>query len=341
MSEKRVLITGAAGYVGRLLGESLSAQKMAVVGVDIVHRDVGFPIFKMDICDAALAELMRSERITHVVHLASVVSPGRDRAREYQIDVEGTRNVLNACVAAGVEHLTLTSSGAAYGYHADNPAWLREDDALRGNPEFAYSDHKRLVEEMLAEYREQHPQLKQLIFRPCSIIGATTNSKISALFAGSGILDPGGHNSPFVFIWDQDVIGAIEYGVVHNASGIYNLAGDGALTPEEIARLLNKSLRRPPVWLLKALLGISYHLHLGNVQPAQVMFLQYRPVLLNTRLKTELGYTPKKTSAEAFAYFASEVLGIDVDPMQARVTVADKIGEPAAAAETAAEESAA
>ncbi|WP_105103862.1 SDR family oxidoreductase [Microbulbifer pacificus] len=322
MSEKRVLITGAAGYVGRLLGEALAAR-MDVVGVDIAVRDAAFPIFQMDICDAALAELMRAERITHVVHLASVVSPGRDRAREYRIDVEGTRNVLDACITAGVTHLTLTSSGAAYGYHADNPAWLSEDCPLRGNPEFAYSDHKRLVEEMLAEYRQHHPQLKQLIFRPCSIVGATTNSKISALFAGKGILDPGGHNSPFVFIWDQDVIGAIEYGVLENACGIYNLAGDGALTPQEIARLLGKSLRRPPVWLLKALLAVSFKLRLGNVQPAQVMFLQYRPVLLNTRLKRELGYRPRKTSAEAFAFFAKEALGIDIDPRTARVTHAE------------------
>ncbi|QIL89443.1 NAD-dependent epimerase/dehydratase family protein [Microbulbifer sp. SH-1] len=328
MSEKRVLITGAAGYVGRLLGEALAAR-MEVIGVDIARREAAFPIFLMDICDAALAELMRAERITHVIHLASVVSPGRDREREYRIDVDGTRNVLDACITAGVTHITLTSSGAAYGYHADNPMWLTEDDPLRGNPEFAYSDHKRLVEEMLADYRRRHPQLKQLIFRPCSIIGATTSSKISALFAGKGILDPGAHNSPFVFIWDQDVIGAIEHGVLEDASGIYNLAGDGALTPHEIARLLGKPLRRPPVWLLKALLAISYKLRLGNVQPAQVMFLQYRPVLLNTRLKCELGYRPRKTSAEAFALFAKEALGIDVDPHTARAIHAD----PAAATE--------
>lgn len=331
MSEKRVLITGAAGYVGRLLGAALAAR-MDVVGVDITQREAAFPIFQMDICDAALAELMRAERITHVVHLASVVSPGRDRAREYRIDVEGTRNVLEACITAGVTHLTLTSSGAAYGYHADNPPWLTEDHPLRGNPEFAYSDHKRQVEEMLAEYRQQQPQLKQLVFRPCSIVGATTNSKISNLFAGRGILDPGGHNSPFVFVWDQDVIGAIEHGVVEDACGIYNLAGDGALTPGEIARLLGKPLRRPPVWLLKALLAISFKLRLGKVQPAQVMFLQYRPVLLNTRLKSELGYRPRKTSAEAFAYFASEALGIGIDPEAARVTHAapDIAGGPAA-----------
>ncbi|WP_299593442.1 SDR family oxidoreductase [uncultured Microbulbifer sp.] len=328
MSERRVLITGAAGYVGGQLGTLLS-KEMSVVGVDIQHRETPFPLFVMDICDGALPELMRAERITHVVHLASVVSPGRDREREYRIDVEGTRNVLDACITAGVEHLTLTSSGAAYGYHADNPAWLQESDPLRGNPEFAYSDHKRLVEEMLADYRQKHPQLKQLIFRPCSIVGATTNSKISDLFAGGSILDPGGHNSPFVFIWDEDVIGAIEYGVSRSASGVYNLAGDGALTPEEIARLLGKPLRRPPVWLLKAILGVLFHLRLGKVQPAQVMFLQYRPVLLNTRLKNALGYRPRKTSAEAFAYFASEALGVPVSADAARVHFSDTATEAA------------
>ncbi|WP_237068292.1 SDR family oxidoreductase [Microbulbifer guangxiensis] len=311
MSEKKVLITGAAGYVGLQLGELL-AREMSVVGVDIRSRRAKFPIFTLDICDPALGELMRAESITHVVHLASVMSSGRDREKEYRIDVEGTENVLKACVHAGVKHITVTSSGAAYGYHADNPEWLEEHHRLRGNREFAYSDHKRLVEEMLAAYRSRYPKLRQLVFRPCSIVGANTSNKIAKLFSSSAIVDPGGHNSPFVFIWDQDVIRAIEYGVTRDAAGIYNLAGDGALTPEEIARLLGKPLRRPPVWLVKALLGIGYGLHLTDNQPGQVMFLQYRPVLLNRKLKEELGFVPEKTSAEAFTYFAREALGIDV-----------------------------
>ena len=311
MSDKKVLITGAAGYIGHQLGELL-AQEMPVVGVDVRSRPAAFPIFSMDICDKALGELLRAEGVTHVVHLASVMAAGRDRAAEYRIDVEGTENVLKACLYAGVKHITVASSGAAYGYHADNPRWLEEHHRLRGNPEFGYSDHKRLVEEMLAAYRKQHPQLQQLIFRPCSVVGATTNNKIGELFSGSAILDPGGHNSPFVFIWDQDVIRAIQFGVQRSAAGIYNLAGDGALTPEEIAQLLGKPLRKPPVWLVKTLLGIGYFLRLTDKQPGQVMFLQYRPVLLNRRLKEELGYIPQKTSAEAFAYFAREALGTEL-----------------------------
>ncbi len=101
MTEQRVLITGAAGYVGHQLGELL-AEEMPVVGVDIRSRPASFPIFTLDICDPALGELLRAESITHVVHLASVMAAGRDWAAECRIDVEGTENVLKACLYAGV-----------------------------------------------------------------------------------------------------------------------------------------------------------------------------------------------------------------------------------------------
>src|SRR5690606_4010693 len=144
-----ILITGAGGYIGRQLGERL-ARTHNVIGVDVrAAADLPFALHVMDIRDAAIGDLMKQHGITHVVHLAAVLEDSGDRARDYDIDVNGTRNVLEGCVAAGVQHITVTSSGAAYGYHADNPEWLRETDALRGNPEFAYADHKRQVEAML------------------------------------------------------------------------------------------------------------------------------------------------------------------------------------------------
>ena len=53
----------------------------------------------------AIVDMLRAEGITHVVHLASVLQASPDRARDYDIDVNGTRNVLEACVAAGVGHM--------------------------------------------------------------------------------------------------------------------------------------------------------------------------------------------------------------------------------------------
>ena len=151
---KRILITGAAGYIGHQLGNRL-AKDFFVIGTDIRGRDdLDFPVQVMDIRDAGLVDLLKHEQITHVVHLASILQASKDRERDFDIDVNGTRNVLQACVEAGVQHLTVTSSGAAYGYYADNPSWIDEQDAIRGNREFAYSDHKRQIEELLARAQQ-------------------------------------------------------------------------------------------------------------------------------------------------------------------------------------------
>lgn len=303
MTEKRILITGAAGYVGSLLGARLAAD-YPVTGTDIRQRDdLGFPVTVMDIRDPALRDLMVKARITHVVHLASVLESTGDRALDYDIDVNGTRNVIDCCVRAGVRHLTVTSSGAAYGYHADNPAWIDEQDALRGNADMPYADHKRKIEAMLATVRQQHPALRQLIFRPGTILGAETQNLITNLFTGKRLLAIRGSDSPFVFIWDEDVIAAMEYGIREDAAGIFNMAGDGALTIHEIAALLGKPVRTLPAGLIKAALWMARLLRVGRYGPEQVNFLRYRPVLANRRLKEEFGYQPRKTSEETFRYY--------------------------------------
>src|SRR6218665_1770476 len=113
--KKRILITGAAGYLGSQLGERL-ARNHEVFGVDIREGKGAFPVAVMDVRDPSLLNVLREKAITHVVHLASILQPGPDRERDYDIDVNGTRNVLEACIGAGVQHFTYTSSGAAYGY---------------------------------------------------------------------------------------------------------------------------------------------------------------------------------------------------------------------------------
>lgn len=305
--KKRILITGAAGYVGSQLGARL-AHAHDVTGVDIRPGHGEFPVFMMDVRDPSLASVLRDHDITHVIHLASVLQPGPDRERDHDIDVNGTRNVLQACVAAGVKHLTYTSSGAAYGYHPDNPAWIDETDALRGNPEFSYSDHKRLIEEMLADYRRQHPQLAQLIFRPGTILGANTDNLITNLFRKKQLLAVAGVSSPFVFIWDQDVINAIEFGIERSSTGIYNMAGDGALDMDEIGAILNKPVVHVPAAMIRAALSVGHFLKLTRYGPEQLDFLRYRPVLSNRRLKEEFGYQPAKSSEDTFRYFARHAL---------------------------------
>ncbi len=312
-SNKSVLITGAGGYIGRQVVEALVNDRRGlktIVAMDVrlprpENQLSGVEYIAEDVRSRTLGATFESHGANIVVHLAAVVTPGResDRNLEYSVDVLGTENVLKSCLAVGVSKIIYTSSGAAYGYRADNPEWLDETDQLRGNPEFAYSDHKRLVEEMLAVWREDHPELEQLIFRSGTILGSRADNQITALFEKPVMLGIMGSRSPFVIIWDQDVVACIVKGIHEEATGIYNLAGDGVLTMREIAGLLHKWYVPLPAGLVKAVLWVLKRFKMTRYGPEQVNFLRYRPVLSNKRLKTEFGYTPKMTTREVFEYF--------------------------------------
>jgi UDP-glucose 4-epimerase len=174
---------------------------------------------------------------------------------------------------------------------------------VRGNEAFAYSHHKRLVEEMLAGYRRSHPELKQVVFRVGTILGETTRNQLTALFERPRLIAIRGSKSPFVFIWDQDVVGAIEHAIFSGGEGIYNVAGDGALSIQQIAARLGKRCITLPPALLRTVLAVLQPLGLSRYGPEQVDFLRYRPVLDNRRLKEQFGYVPKLTSAEVFELF--------------------------------------
>lgn len=299
-----VLITGAAGFIGRALTTALKSGHY-VVALDLrevpeAQRLPGVTYVAADIGDAKLAALFRTYQPDTVVHLASVVAAGGDPARDYAIDVLGTQNVLEASLAAGAKHIVVTSSGAAYGYHADNPVPLRERDALRGDDDFPYAKHKRLVEEMLAAWREKYPQLEQTVFRPCTVLGPGTSNQITAIFARPVIVGLSGTATPFSLIAESDVVEALAKAVNETRAGVFNLAGDGTLSLREIARILGKPFVPLPPALLKAALWLLNKLRVTALGPAHVKFIQYRPVLANDKLKAEFGYAPRYDARGVF-----------------------------------------
>jgi len=303
----RILITGAGGMVGRALMAELARTGHEVIATDLAAPEppANARFARMDVTGDDPATVIASEQPEVIVHLASIVTPPPGAGREFahRVDVVGTRKVLTAALDSGVRRLVVTSSGAAYGYHADNPTWLRETDPLRGNPEFPYSDHKRQVEEMLAEARQTHPELEQVVLRVGTVLGDGTDNQITALFRKPRLLAISGSDSPFVFIWTRDLARILSRAATDGPAGIYNVAGDGALGISQIARMLEKPVLRLPAWGLRAALAVAHPLGLSRYGPEQVRFLQYRPVLANDALKRDFGYTPEKTSAETFEHW--------------------------------------
>ncbi|MCB2038648.1 MAG: NAD-dependent epimerase/dehydratase family protein, partial [Ottowia sp.] len=95
---RRILVTGADGFLGRGLIAALARREgtEAVLALDVrevpAERRLNGVTYRMqDVRDAALVETLREHAIDTVVHLASIVTPGRgsSRAFEYDVDVNG------------------------------------------------------------------------------------------------------------------------------------------------------------------------------------------------------------------------------------------------------------
>ena len=310
----KVLITGACGYIGSQLVSYLQHNEPAIkiLATDIKEspliNDQNFEYFKADLRTLKVGERIKSENPDVVIHLAAIVAPTKTMTREflYDVEVSGSEKILEACVEAGVKKIITTSSGAAYGYYKDNPDWISEKQPLRGNKEFAYSWHKRKVEEIMAELRTKEPQLKQLILRVSTIMGANTKNDITNLFDKKAIIGIKGSDTPFVIIWDEDLVRLLALGITSEIHGIYNVSGDGYITLKDMAKLIGKPFFQLSANIIKGVLKIGKALGISRYGPEQVRFIQYRPSLDNSKMKRELNFQPSKTSEEAFRYYAEK-----------------------------------
>ncbi|HEY7486854.1 MAG TPA: NAD-dependent epimerase/dehydratase family protein [Streptosporangiaceae bacterium] len=118
----RVLVTGAAGFIGSHLADRLVADGHEVIGIDDMSSGHNTPehteLHRMDVADPALATLVAERRPEVICHLAAQVSVRvsvGDPARDARVNVLGTVNVLEAARAAGARKVVFTSSCAVYG----------------------------------------------------------------------------------------------------------------------------------------------------------------------------------------------------------------------------------
>lgn len=304
-----VLVTGGAGYLGSLVVRRLAERGIATVSLDV--REPREPVAGVtsvtgDLREVDLVDLIGRHEVDALVHLAAIVEPprGMSEAELEDIEVGGTRRVVEACVAGGVGHLTVTSSGAAYGYRARNDGrLLTEDQPVTGSDAFAYSRHKAAVEALLARARRLHPGLGQLVLRPGAILGAGTDNQITALFTGRVIMTLAETDGPFTFIWDEDVAEIIVAGVLARRTGVYNLAGDGVMTLRDIAAAEGTRVVTVPAAVVRTGLGVMKRLGIGRYGPEQVEFLLHRPVLDNTRLRRDFPGLPSRTTRETYEIF--------------------------------------
>jgi UDP-glucose-4-epimerase GalE len=151
-----VLVAGGAGYVGSHVARALSAAGRPVVVLDDLSAGreefVRWgPLVRGDVADQALVrETCRRHGVVAAVHLAgriSVEESVRDPAGYFKANVEATRALAAALLAAGVRHVVFSSSAAVYGNPERVP--IPEDHPRR--PVSPYGESKARAEDALQE----------------------------------------------------------------------------------------------------------------------------------------------------------------------------------------------
>src|ERR1700731_196176 len=171
----KVAVTGPTGEIGKAVVGALerASEVTEVLGMarrpfDPAERGWKKGSYRRgDVLDrGAVAELVEEADV--VVHLAFMIMGGAKESR--RVNLDGSRNVFEAAVAAVVKRVVYASSVAAYGFHRDNPRPLTEDVPARGTASHPYSAQKAEVEELL-EQTLAGSETDAYVLRPCIVAG--------------------------------------------------------------------------------------------------------------------------------------------------------------------------
>ncbi|HUQ57006.1 NAD-dependent epimerase/dehydratase family protein [Lentzea sp.] len=314
----KVVITGASGNVGTGLIRALAADSPdhEVVGVCRRPPDAVPPYDSVtwQACDLAaddapevLEEVMRGADA--VVHLAWMFQPVRDRTRLQRTNFKGTAAVLRAARRAGVPRVVHCSSLSAYG--PAPTATVREDAATTGIPGSLYGEGKAEAEAELARFVAENPDIAVAIVRPTLVAQAGASASYLALFLDPvvprqifGLMRRG--RLPVLplpsplrvqFVHADDVGDAIVRILHRRARGPFNIAAD-TLELEDLAAVAGARAVPVPARVVKAVVTVLWKLRALHMSPGWFDVGTTSPLIDTSRARDELGWVPRKTSAD-------------------------------------------
>lgn len=190
-----IAVTGANGLLGSYIVRKLIEEQKEFVALKRSESDLSLlsdVSSKIKWVDADVTNSIALEEafanVRQVIHAAAIVSFNpRHSKKLFQVNVTGTRNVVNACLACGVEKLIHISSVAALG-RIKGETTIDESHKWIDNPlNSSYAESKYLAE--LEVFRGQEEGLNTVLVNPSIILAAADWTKSSAKL--------------FKYVWDQ------------------------------------------------------------------------------------------------------------------------------------------
>lgn len=304
----RLLVTGAAGYIGSRVVRALAQAPWVeeVVALDLRPLPFSHPKVRAYRRDATgpLDDLFRAHRPQAVLPLAFLLRPLRDREAARRVDLGSLQRALEASAATGVRQVLYLGSSTVYGAHPDNPVPLTEEAPLRPNPGFAYAEDKVAAEALLRDFRRDNPGVGVVVLRACVVMGPRARNFITSALSKPVLPAFRGHDPPMQFVHEDDIVALLLHCLREGVEGTYNVAGRGTVPWSALARLAGRPLVPLPAPLLYGLTEATWRLRLQGDSPAVGLeFIRWPWVVDTTRLEREAGFVPRHTSEGALRSF--------------------------------------
>ena len=309
-----VLVTGASGFLGSAVCRHLAQQGFEVRAL---HRPTsGLSALEGLRIDRRVGDILHPESLAPAVagvrwvfHVAAVAAYWRQRPEQViRGAVEGTRNVVHACLQAGVERLILTSSMAALGVPAGHEL-LTEAHTFNLSPKrFPYGYAKRQAE--LEALRVAGGSLEVVVVNPSIVIGAGDVHQISGSLViqaarGRTFLYTGGGTN---IVHIDDVAAGHLAAAERGRHGERYILGGENLTHRQLFTLLAEVVGSRPPWLLlpdwavepaARAIDVARHLLPMPLDGNQLRLSRYRLFCDTTKALNELGLMKARSARQA------------------------------------------
>jgi UDP-glucose 4-epimerase len=324
---KVVLVTGACRFLGGFLTARLAQNPLInrVIAVDAVApskdllRRMGRAEFvRADIRNPFIAKVIRNGDVDTVVHAAAASYSPRSggRAALKELNVMGAMQLFAACQkAASVRRVILKSTSEVYGSNPHDPVVFREDTSARRPPGEGFARDSIDIEGYARGLARRRPDIAVTILRRANMIGPAMDTALSRYLAGPIVATVFGRDPRLQLLHEQDALGALERATMAGKAGTFNVGADGIIMLSQAIRRAGRvqlPLPRAGVWVTDSIRRAT-----GGAQSSreQVDYFSFGRVMDTTRMKTELGYSTKWTTAEAFDdYVRGRSLTPIIDP---------------------------
>ena len=298
-----VAITGANSYFASTILDRLQNDETVekIIGIDFKPWKGGYNkvfFYKEDIRSQKIYDILKDVDI--VYHFAFIVGEIQNQDEACDININGSKNIFEACVKNGVKKVIYTSSATVYGSNNSNPIGIKEDYPFSINKDSYYNTSKIVVEEFVSDFFSNHPEITLTILRTSLLIGPKIDNMFSKLYSLPLLALAMGRTSYQHFIHEDDLGEALYLTFKKNLPGIYNVGADDAVPVRWAFKKAGVKIIPLPAPLLKKVADIGFQLGILPARGGWASLSEYTIFVNSEKFKKASGWQPLYTSKQAF-----------------------------------------